>query len=78
MAVYTVHRGKRYRAAITLGFWKRTASNEQVADKFREAGFTEVDVSGSGRERLGKGLWPHADATAEIPDEVTSIEVIEV
>ena len=78
MAVYTVHRGKRYRATIRLGGLKRLASNQMVADKFREAGFTEVDVSGSGHERQGQGLWPHPDASAEVPDEVTSIEVIEV
>ncbi len=49
-----------------------------VADKFREVGFTEVSVSGSGRNRLGSGLWPHPDATATVPDEITSVEEIEV
>jgi hypothetical protein len=66
MAIYTVYKGRRYRATITL------------ADKFREVGFTEVEVSGAGRNRLGKGLWPQEDATAEIPDEITSISEIEV
>ena len=78
MAIYTVCKGKRYRATITLGFFQRLASNETVADKFREVGFTDVEVSGSGRNRLGKGLWPQEDATAEIPDEITSISEIEV
>ena len=77
MAKYTVRKGKRYRATIRLGLFKSVASNEQVADQFREVGFTEVSVSGSGRERRGKGLWPHPDATAEVPDEITSIEMIE-
>ena len=54
------------------------ASNEMIAGKFREAGFTEVDVAGSGRMRLGTGLWPHDDASAEVPDEVTSVSEIEV
>lgn len=76
MAKYTVRKGKRYRATIRLGLFKSVASNEQVADQFRAAGFTEVSVSGSGRERRGKGLWPHPDATAEVPDEIASVEEI--
>ena len=78
MAVCTVQNGKRYRATIKLGGLKRFASNDMLADKFREAGFTEVDVSGSGHERQGQGLWPHADASAEVPDEITAVEEIEV
>jgi hypothetical protein len=77
MATYTVRKGKRYRARIRLGLFQGVASNELVADKFREVGFTEVSVSGSGRDRLSTGVWPHPDATAEIPDEITSIEVME-
>ena len=78
MAAYTVCKGKRYRATITLGFIQRLASNEAVADKFREVGFTDVKVTGAGRNRLCNGLWPQKDATAEIPDEITSISEIEV
>ena len=37
MAVYTVQNGKRYRATIKLGGLKRFASNDMLADKFREA-----------------------------------------
>ena len=77
MAAYTVQKGKRYRATIKLGGLKRLASNDMVADKFREAGFTEVDVSGSGHERQGQGLWPHADTAAEVPEEITAVEAIE-
>jgi hypothetical protein len=77
MATYTVQKGKRYQARIRLGLFQGVASNELVADKFREVGFTEVSMSGSGRDRFGAGLWPHPDATAEVPDEITSIEVME-
>ena len=78
MARFTVQNGKRYQATISLGFVQRLASNEMVADKFREVGFTDVTVTGSGRTRLAKGSWPHDDAAAEIPDEVGHIEQIEV
>ncbi len=78
MPVFTVHQGKRYRATITLGFFQSLASNEMVAGKFEDVGFTEVEVSGSGRNRLGKGLWPHPDAPADAPPEITSVTEIEV
>jgi hypothetical protein len=77
MATYTVRKGRRYRASISLGLLQSVASNDMVADRFREAGFAEVEVTGSGRSRLGQALWPHDDASAEIPDEITSVEEIE-
>ena len=48
MAVYTVHRGARYRATIRLGVFQSVASNQQVADRFTVVGFTEVTVTGAG------------------------------
>jgi hypothetical protein len=77
MAIYTVRKGRRYQATITLGLLQSVASNDMVADKFRDAGFLEVEVTGSGRTRVGQGLWPHDDASAEVPDEVTSVDEIE-
>jgi hypothetical protein len=78
MAVYTVRKGARYRATIRLGFFQGMASNQQVADRFTEVGFTDVNVTGNGRNRIGTALWSRPDASAEVPDEITSIEVIEV
>jgi hypothetical protein len=77
MALYTVRKGKRYQATITLGLPQSVASNDMVADRFREAGFTEVAVTGSGRTRIGQGLWPPDDASAEVPNEVISVDEIE-
>jgi hypothetical protein len=75
MPRFTVHQGKRYRATIRLGLFQSAASNEMVADKFREAGFADVVVSGSGGTRIAQGSWPHADRSAEIPDEVDDIQI---
>ncbi|WP_158008088.1 hypothetical protein [Methyloceanibacter superfactus] len=47
-----------------------------VADKFREVGFTDVVVTGSGRTRLAMGSWPHAEKSANIPDEIKEIHEI--
>ena len=76
MATFTVRQGKRYRATISLGWLERWASNETIAGKLRDAGFTEVVVQGSGGTRTAQALWPGPDATAEMPTQIT--EVIEV
>jgi hypothetical protein len=77
MATYTVRKGRRYRATIALGLLQSVASNDMIADRFREAGFADVEVKGLGRTRTGQALWPHDDACADIPDEITSVEEIE-
>lgn len=76
MPRFTVEKGKRYRATIELGLLQSVASNEMVAEEFRKAGFTDVDVTGSGGTRHATGLWPHDNASAEIPSEVAEITMI--
>lgn len=76
MPRFTVRKGKRYQARIHLGLLQSVASNDMVAEKFREAGFTDVVVTGSGGTRLAEGVWPHDDASAEIPSEVSDITMI--
>jgi hypothetical protein len=76
MTTFTVQQGKRYRATIALGFLERFASNETIADRLRGAGFSEVRVSGSGATRHAEALWPNADATAELPQQIASVSEI--
>lgn len=71
---FTVEKGRHYRAKISLGSLQSSASNKIVADKFREVGFTNVAVTGNGRTRYARGLWPHDDAAAVIPSEISHIE----
>lgn len=73
MAAYTVKQGKRYRATISLGLLERFASNDTIAGKLREAGFTDVVVTGSGGTREAQGRWPGADTTAEMPPQITAV-----
>lgn len=73
MAAFTVRQGKRYRATISLGLLERLASNEKVAEKLREAGFTDVTVAGSGKQRVAEALWPGPDATGEMPSQVSDV-----
>jgi hypothetical protein len=76
MPLFTVRKGQRYKAKITLSFLQRLATNEMVAGKFQEVGFTDVSVTGSGRTRHAEGLWPHHDTTAEIPSEIDHVHVV--
>jgi hypothetical protein len=73
MAKFTVHKGKRYWAEISLGLLESLAGNDMVARQIADAGFTEVEVTGDGREREAKALWPLEDATADIPRQIKRI-----
>ena len=74
MAKFTVRKGRRYRATIKLTGLKRLASNETIAGVFGKVGFAEIRVEGSGGTRYATGLWPKADASADIPPEVEKVE----
>ena len=76
MATFTVRQGKRYRATISLGWLERWASNDTIAERLRAAGFTDVIVSGSGATRVAEGGWSAADASAEMPAQITQVTEI--
>lgn len=78
MGTFTVRRGRRYRATISLGLVESFASNDLIADRLRGAGFDQVQVSGSGASRFAEGLWPGEDATAELPQQITAVTEIDV
>jgi hypothetical protein len=76
MATFTVREGRRYRATIALGWLESLAGNEVIAGKLRDAGFTEVQVTGSGGTRKAEALWPKPDTTGEMPPQITEIAEI--
>jgi hypothetical protein len=78
MSTFTVRRGRRYRATITLGMLQSFASNEMVGDRLRSLGLTEVTVKGQGDTRTAEGLWLLNDAAAPLPPEVIDVTEIEV
>jgi hypothetical protein len=77
VARFTVRKGKRYQAIISLGWLEQIASNDMVAQPIRDAGFTDVRVVGEGRTRHATALWPLEDATAQIPSQITELSEIE-
>jgi len=76
MPSFTVRHGKRYHATLSLNWAERLASNELIAQKFRELGFSEVRVSGKGSTRTAEALWPAHEASAEIPSQIKSIREV--
>jgi hypothetical protein len=73
MASFTVRQGRRYRAIITLGWLERWVGNATIASELAKAGFAEVAVTGSGGTRVAEAVWPGADATSEMPPQVSEV-----
>jgi hypothetical protein len=74
---FTVLKGRRYRAIISLGFFEQIASNDTIAGMLTDAGFADVVVSGSGGRRVAEAVWPGDDATADMPSQIVSATEIE-
>lgn len=73
---FTLQRGKRYKTTITLGFVERLASNEVIAEKFRDAGFTDVKVTGDGERRYAEGVWNADDMRASYPPQISDVSEV--
>jgi hypothetical protein len=63
----------RYRATISLGLLEQFADNETIATKLQDAGFADVQVSGSGDTRHAEALWPKDDTSAPLPPQITAV-----
>ena len=70
---FTVHKGKRYRATLSLNSVERLADNALIASKFRALGFSKVRVSGAGAIRRVEGFWPREDASASLPPQIIAV-----
>lgn len=68
-------KGKRYRGTVELAWYQTIASNEDVAGKFRELGFEDVQVRGSGSVREGEGTWGKDDAMIDRPQQIKKFEL---
>jgi hypothetical protein len=74
--LFTVRQGKRYRATVSLNWVERLPSNQAIAQKFLDVGFSDVHVLGRGGTRSANARWPAQDASAEIPTQIESIEEV--
>lgn len=70
---FTVRHGHRYAATIVLSGLEQLASNDQVADRFKQLGFIDVVVTGSGSTRHGEATWNNADTTAPLDSHLHNV-----
>ncbi|MEJ0091891.1 MAG: hypothetical protein WDN46_00125 [Methylocella sp.] len=70
---FTVQHGHRYAATIVLSGLERFASNDQVADRFKQVGFVDVVITGSGSPRHAEGTWDGVDRTASIDSHIRDV-----
>lgn len=73
---FTVQKGKRYRAIITLSWSESFVGNDYIAGQFKSVGFADVTVVGSGTQRTAEGRWTLADTTAEIDPHIKQITLL--
>jgi hypothetical protein len=73
---FTLHRGKRYRSTLTLGFIENLFDNDVIAGKFREAGFIDVKVTGHGDIRHAEGVWNGDDVKPTYPPQISDISEV--
>jgi len=73
---FTLQRGKRYKATIHLGFVERLASNDLLAEKFRSAGFTDVQVTGEGGTRQAVGVWNADELRPTYPPQISDLSEV--
>lgn len=74
--IFTLLKGKRYKTTVTLGFVERLASNDVIADKFRDAGFADVAVTGEGMTRYAEGVWSKDDLKPTYPAQVSDVSEV--
>lgn len=63
----TLTTNKRYQGTITLSGLKLIATNNRVKEELEKYGFTNVHVTGSGKERTASGTWFGKNLTGELP-----------
>jgi hypothetical protein len=70
---FSVQKGKRYRATLSLNSVERLVENALIAKKFRAIGFSKIRVSGAGAIRWVEGVWPRENASATLPPQIISV-----
>ena len=76
-AIFTVHHGKVYRAHLKLSWFESFASEDMIAEKFKVLGFTNITITGSGKDRYAIGTWNGPDESVPLTDEhIVSVQEV--
>ncbi len=71
-----LQKGKRYQANIALTGLQAIAPNSEVARKFIELGFINVNATGTGASRTVTGMWSGTTVKIDLPPQVKSVKEI--
>lgn len=77
-AQFVLRANQRYKATVTLTGFETWAGNGTIEEKFRELGFKDAKVSGSGSMRKGEALWPGPERSVPLPVDPHLSNVTEV
>lgn len=72
-------KGKSYQCNVRLGFLESAASNGAVMSRFENAGFANVVVTGSGRNRNVIGKWDNETmdtSNSPIPSQIDQSSIV--
>jgi hypothetical protein len=65
---------KNYHAQIELkGFIETIAPNTMVVQKLIDAGFTDVQVTGTGKYRYATGKWTKPTQKVQLPEQIKNV-----
>jgi hypothetical protein len=71
---YNLKNGQTYEADITLSGLQLFGSNDDVKAELSKAGFINITVTGSGKNRKAIGTWAGNTLEAPVPKEVSGIK----
>jgi hypothetical protein len=76
----TLTQHKTYKATITLGVLEQYGTNNMIANELTKVGFANVQVTGSGKERIATGVWRNPTVTGPLPEKAKKYikEIVEL
>jgi hypothetical protein len=74
MTSFTLRLMKRYRAEIIFQLAERLLLNTDIGQKLAELGFSDVNGSGEGRDRIVEATWDLHDAKITLEEIPSTID----
>lgn len=69
-----LEQNNKYEAELQLGMFESLIDNSVIANKFREVGFSDVLVAGSGKVRIAQGTWKQASRDVTLPSQIKKVK----
>lgn len=73
---FTLVHGKKYQAKIHLPGFEDMASNDKIMNMLVSYGFSDVEVTGDGRDREGSATWNGETVTGPLDRHIVEISEV--